>query len=106
MIDLFGKIFTANPNKRITFSQIREHPIFRMHFPEGAGKSTTLYNNKVKQFKSTIGKGRGSGICNSINVEKKRGSPERLYLEAESDKLLFLVDSQKELNTCDPLSVT
>ena len=41
----------------------------------------------------------------SGTVQKKKGTPERLYLEAEHDKLKFLVDSQKELNACEPLSI-
>ena len=41
----------------------------------------------------------------SKGIAKKKGSPEKAYLEAEHDKITFLLDAQKELCTGDVLSV-
>ena len=79
--DLFRKIFHPEPNKRITFAEIREHNVFKKHFPEGADKSKIIYENKLRQFSSNIAKG-PSIIAFSTPVTKKKGTKERLYIEA------------------------
>lgn len=79
MKDLFRKMFHPDPNKRITFAEIREHSVFKKHFPEGADKSKVIYANKLKQFSSNIAKGPSIIFC-STPVTKKKGSKERLYV--------------------------
>ena len=56
------------------------HPVFSKYFPDGVGKSKNIYDAKVKRFSSKMGK--KTFIFNSGNVQKKKGTPERLYLEA------------------------
>lgn len=44
--DLFKKIFEPQRQKRITFSEIREHSVFKEFFPEGAAILEIVYRNK------------------------------------------------------------
>jgi hypothetical protein len=46
--DLFKKIFNSNPENRITFSQIREHPLFVKYFPVVHQPSRILYGKKFE----------------------------------------------------------
>lgn len=46
MEDLFRKMFAVNIDKRITFAEIRQHPVFRDCFPNPSAESKILYNNK------------------------------------------------------------
>lgn len=68
-------MFHPNPDKRITFSEIREHPVFAKNFPDGAGKSQLLYKNKVKNFKSQICNQQTVMMTPSRAITKKKGSP-------------------------------
>lgn len=58
MEDLFKKIFNENTQKRITFSEIRQHPVFGKYFPKA---SVILYRNKFESVRLTK--------KNSINSE-------------------------------------
>ena len=49
--DLFSKIFNVDTDSRITFEEIRRHPIFAKHFPNIAEASKILYRNKFQQSK-------------------------------------------------------
>lgn len=49
--DLFKKIFNTNADDRITFSQIRQHPLFAKYFPVLDNASKILYG---KKFQSKI----------------------------------------------------
>jgi serine/threonine protein kinase len=49
--DLFRKMFEVDPIKRITFSEIRQHPVFAKHFPVLKEVSVKLYNRHNKLFK-------------------------------------------------------
>ena len=51
MDDLFSQIFNTDIDNRITFSDIRRHPIFAKHFPVVAEASKILYG---KKFQSKI----------------------------------------------------
>ena len=46
--DLFKKMFSAKVEKRITFSEIRQHPVFLKHFPQASEESKILYMTKFK----------------------------------------------------------
>ena len=48
---LFSKIFTVDADDRITFYQIRSHPLFKKHFPVIEEASKILY---TKKFQSKI----------------------------------------------------
>lgn len=39
-------MFNPDGNKRITFADIRDHPIFKQHFPTVDHQSRILYNKK------------------------------------------------------------
>lgn len=39
MDDLFARIFNTNPAERIDFSEIKQHPIFKHHFPTFSSSS-------------------------------------------------------------------
>lgn len=46
--DLFKKIFTINPIKRINFHEIRQHPVFCKYFPKPSAESVILYTSKFQ----------------------------------------------------------
>lgn len=52
--DLFKKMFDLDPDNRITFSDIRRHPIFAKHFPVVAEASKILYSKKFQPSQSKI----------------------------------------------------
>lgn len=54
--DLFRKIFRIDQEKRITFSEIRQHPVFAPFFPKPSPESKILYNTKFKS--SFLSKGK------------------------------------------------
>lgn len=45
---MFSRIFTTDPEKRINWVQIREHDLFKKHFPVIAEASKILYGGKKK----------------------------------------------------------
>jgi serine/threonine protein kinase len=49
--DLFKKMFELDPDDRITFSDIRRHPVFAKHFPIVAEASKILYGKKFQPSK-------------------------------------------------------
>ena len=49
--DLFKKMFDLDPDNRITFSDIRRHPVFIKHFPVVAEASKILYSKKFQPSK-------------------------------------------------------
>ena len=46
MKDLFKRIFNLDVNKRITFTEIRQHPVFAKHFSIISQDSLLLYKKK------------------------------------------------------------
>lgn len=46
--DLFKRMFETEGEKRIAFSEIREHPLFKKYFPEGGASSAIVYKKKLK----------------------------------------------------------
>ena len=44
--DLFKKMFSIYTNKRITFAEIRQHEVFKKHFPKASQASQILYQQK------------------------------------------------------------
>ena len=51
MDDLFRQMFDTDIDNRITFSDIRRHPIFAKHFPVVAEASKILYGKKFQPSK-------------------------------------------------------
>lgn len=49
--DIFSKMFDVNPDTRITFSDIRRHPIFAKFFPIIHEDSKILYSKKFQPSK-------------------------------------------------------
>jgi hypothetical protein len=49
--DLFKKIFNTNAEDRISFHDIRQHPLFKKYFPVIEEASKILYS---KKFQSKI----------------------------------------------------
>ena len=49
--DLFSRIFDTDIDNRITFSDIRRHPVFAKHFPVVAEASKILYSKKFQPSK-------------------------------------------------------
>lgn len=47
-------MFDLDPDNRITFSDIRRHPIFAKHFPIVAEASKILYSKKFQPSQSKI----------------------------------------------------
>jgi hypothetical protein len=54
--DLFRKIFRLDQEKRITFSEIEQHPVFIKNFPKPSPKPLILYRTKFKSAFLTKGK--------------------------------------------------
>lgn len=54
--DLFKKIFNPDGTKRITFVEIREHPLFKEYFPVIESQSRILYKGqkKINRYDSFI----------------------------------------------------
>ena len=48
MDDLFSRIFNSDGDDRITFAEIRTHPVFVKHFPVVAEASKILYRTKFQ----------------------------------------------------------
>lgn len=45
--DLFRRIFDSDAESRIGWVEIREHPVFRKHFPVITEDSKIIYKNKA-----------------------------------------------------------
>ena len=59
-------MFELDTDNRITFAEIRKHPIFAKHFPEVKQASTILYSKKFQP----------SGIYKkTVKVEKEKMKP-------------------------------
>lgn len=56
--DLFRCMFDLDPDNRITFSDIRRHPIFAKHFPVVAEASKILYASKFQPSKIVLKEGK------------------------------------------------
>lgn len=54
MEDLFERIFAVDPDKRISFYEIRTHPIFSKHFPVIEERSKILYKQPFDNSKSRV----------------------------------------------------
>lgn len=54
--DLFKRIFDTDPESRITFSDIRRHPVFAKLFPVVHEASKILYSKKFQPSKIIKGK--------------------------------------------------
>ncbi len=49
MENLFKRIFVVNPEKRITFFEIRSHPVFRNYFADENNEYLeAIYKSKIK----------------------------------------------------------
>ena len=103
--DLFSKMFEVDPDKRITFSEIREHSLFSKHFPMVTPASKILYANK---FKSKIVQQSGkkeltiphvsdednirASVSRIAKVDKKFPK-EKEILERKKDEIDFLKEN-------------
>jgi len=98
-------MFNPDGIRRITFADIREHPIFRAHFPTIDHQSKILYNNKKKglnrydsfvqeRLSKVQPKGQFQGEPENIepNFIAKIGKTkeEKEVLEFELEKIKFL----------------
>ena len=63
--DLFGKIFTLNPDRRITFSEIRRHPVFIKRFPDEIKETSKIMYKKNMRI---LGDGGLGALKNSQNL--------------------------------------
>ena len=48
MEDLFDRLFRISPQERITFIGLREHPIFKHHFPVIHEASKITYSKRIQ----------------------------------------------------------
>jgi serine/threonine protein kinase len=67
--DLFRKIFRLDQEKRITFSEIRQHPVFIKNFPKSSPESLILYKTKFKSAFLTKGKGHQMESNKKLNLK-------------------------------------
>lgn len=108
MDDLFSRIFNSDADNRITFAEIRSHPIFVKHFPVVAEASKILYRNKFqskivkpgnKKPKEKKAEGdREDNIIETKSVIRKKGKSypeEKEALERKKDEVDFLRDNSE-----------
>jgi serine/threonine protein kinase len=108
--DLFKKIFDLDPDNRITFSDIRRHPVFAKHFPVVAEASKILYSkkfqpskiikksfiNKLPSKKSDEEEDNIRGTMSVIRKKDKEFPEEKDILERKKDEIDFLRDNADE----------
>ena len=63
--DLFSKIFNINPDKRITFSEIRKHPVFIKRFHDEIKETSKIMYKKNMRL---LGDGGLGALKNSQNL--------------------------------------
>lgn len=114
MDDLFKRMFDLDPDNRITFSDIRRHPIFAKHFPVVAEASKILYSQKYqpsaiikKSMKATIPiqkpVAEEDNIRTTMSVIRKKNKSfpvEKEILERKKDEMDFLKDNVEEFMSC------
>jgi hypothetical protein len=108
--DLFKKIFDLEPDGRITFSDIRRHPVFAKHFPVVAEASKILYSkkfqpskiikksfiNKLPSKKSEDEEDNIRGTMSIIRKKDKDFPEEKATLELKKDEIDFLRENSEE----------
>ena len=103
-------MFDLDPDNRITFSDIRRHPIFAKHFPVVAEASKILYSKKFQPskiikttFANKINNARGGddednirGTVSIIRKKDKEFPQEKEILERKKDEIDFLRETADE----------
>ena len=103
-------MFDLDPDNRITFSDIRRHPIFAKHFPVVAEASKILYSKKFqpsKIIKTTFANKKNNarggddednirGTVSIIRKKDKEFPQEKEILERKKDEIDFLRDTADE----------
>ncbi len=80
--DLFRKIFRVDQEKRITFSEIRQHPVFAAFFPKPSPESKILYQTKFKSSFLAKGKMKNKLQEKASELAKERlGIPSSICIE-------------------------
>lgn len=106
-------MFDLDPDNRITFSDIRKHPVFVKHFPVVAEASKILYSKKFqpskiikKSFINKLGSKKSEdeedNIRATISVIRKKDKEfpqEKAILEDKKDEIDFLRDNADEFLT-------
>ena len=75
--DLFKRMLEVDQKKRIRFSDIREHAVFKKYFKEGAGDSKILYSknlniaSQIKKNKNRTGLRQDPSIPPSTRIFQK-----------------------------------
>jgi len=113
--DLFKRMFDTDPERRITFSDIRKHPVFAKHFPVVHEASKILYSKKFQPSKIIKGKNtsrfsnpgkQGDGednIRSTVSVIRKKNKnfpEEKDLLEKRKDEVDFLRDNSEVFYEC------
>ena len=68
-------MFTINPDKRITFSEIRKHPVFIKRFPDEIKESSKIMYKKNMRI---LGDGGLGALKNSVNLTPLRKKENRI----------------------------
>ena len=63
-------MFCIYTDKRITFSEIRQHPVFKKYFPKASQASELLYQNKYQSTR--LKRNKGSFLANDLVKKKSR----------------------------------
>jgi hypothetical protein len=100
-------MFDLDPDNRITFSDIRRHPVFAKHFPVVAEASRILYSSKFQPSKIVLKEGKKKqqttnlvdeeeNIRTTMSVIRKKNQSfpaEKEILERKKDEIDFLKDN-------------
>jgi serine/threonine protein kinase len=115
MDDLFRRMFDIDPDNRITFSDIRRHPVFAKHFPIVAEASKILYGKKFqpsKIIKTSATKKYGEkkpaneddDVRQSMMIFKKKNQnfpEEKEIIERKKDEIDFLKENSEVFIACN-----
>lgn len=96
MEDLFSQIFNIDGEQRISFISIREHPIFRRHFPEISSMSRIIYKSKVTSgFQQKVRNGLRSVRYSA--TQKKNFDQESAYIKQLCSRFELLSELEEEV---------
>jgi hypothetical protein len=103
-------MFDLDPDNRITFSDIRRHPVFAKHFPVVSEASKILYSKKfqpskivkksfINKFTSKKSDEKEDNIRGTMSVTRKKDiefSEEKEILERKKNEIDFLRENAEE----------
>ena len=78
-------MFSIQLNKRINFSELRQHPVFKKYFPNASVESQILYKTKFKSERLKKGKLKNKLSSKVSELRNKTLSPSVISASEETD---------------------